>query len=328
MALFSSIIVSGIVIFTLILSLNIDIFDMLKEKPFISLFILIATEIIVGVVMTVVIGNPIVKLMDELERILKEITKGNYKVRLKDTKYLKEMNRNFNKMISELDSVEILRNDFVNNFSHELKTPLVSIKGYAEELKRGGLTEEEKNKYLDIIINESNRLTSLSTNILNLSKVEQQQILTDLAKVNVGEEVRQVVLIELKKIEKKNISLDLDIDDCYTLANEGMLEQVFINIIENSIKFTEPNGKINIKVYEKNSKVIVKIKDNGKGIERENLNHIFDKFYTTKDRNNNIGNGLGLALAKRIVDLHEGSIEVSSEKDKYTEFTIILRKED
>ena len=326
--LFSSIIVSGIVIFTLILSLNIDIFDILKEKPFISIIVLILTEIIVGVVMTIIIGNPIVKIMDELERILKEITKGNYKVRLKDTKYLKEMNRNFNKMISELDSVEILRNDFINNFSHELKTPLVSIKGYAEELKRGGLTEEEKNKYLDIIINESNRLTSLSTNILNLSKVEQQQILTDLAKVNVGEEVRQVVLIELKKIEKKNISLDLDIDDCYTLANEGMLEQVFINIIENSIKFTEPNGKINIKVYEKNSKVIVKIKDNGKGIERENLNHIFDKFYTTKDKNNNIGNGLGLALAKKIIDLHEGYIEVSSEKDKYTEFTIILRKED
>ena len=326
--LFSSIIVSGIVIFTLILSLNIDIFDILKEKPFISIIVLILTEIVVGVVMAIIIGNPIVKIMDELERILKEITKGNYKVRLKDTKYLKEMNRNFNKMISELDSVEILRNDFINNFSHELKTPLVSIKGYAEELKRGGLTEEEKNKYLDIIINESNRLTSLSTNILNLSKVEQQQILTDLAKVNVGEEVRQVVLIELKKIEKKNISLDLDIDDCYTLANEGMLEQVFINIIENSIKFTEPNGKINIKVYEKNSKVIVKIKDNGKGIERENLNHIFDKFYTTKDKNNNIGNGLGLALAKKIIDLHEGYIEVSSEKDKYTEFTIILRKED
>ena len=326
--LFSSIIVSGIVIFTLILSLNIDIFDILKEKPFISIIVLILTEIIVGVVMAIIIGNPIVKIMDELERILKEITKGNYKVRLKDTKYLKEMNRNFNKMISELDSVEILRNDFINNFSHELKTPLVSIKGYAEELKRGGLTEEEKNKYLDIIINESNRLTSLSTNILNLSKVEQQQILTDLAKVNVGEEVRQVVLIELKKIEKKNISLDLDIDDCYTLANEGMLEQVFINIIENSIKFTEPNGKINIKVYEKDSKVIVKIKDNGKGIERENLNHIFDKFYTTKDKNNNIGNGLGLALAKKIIDLHEGCIEVSSEKDKYTEFTIILRKED
>ena len=278
--------------------------------------------------MAIIIGNPIVKIMDELERILKEITKGNYKVRLKDTKYFKEMNRNFNKMISELDSVEILRNDFINNFSHELKTPLVSIKGYAEELKRGDLTEEEKNKYLDIIINESNRLTSLSTNILNLSKVEKQQILTDTKRVNVGECVRQVVLMELKKIEKKNIDLDLEIDDCYTLANNGMLEQVFINIIENSIKFTEPNGKINIKVYVNDSKVIVKIKDNGKGIERENLNHIFDKFYTTKDKNNNSGNGLGLALAKKIIDLHEGCIEVSSEKDKYTEFTIILRKED
>ena len=184
--LFSSIIVSGVVIITIILSLNINILDMLKEKPFISIFILIITEVLVGIIMTIAIGNPIIKIMDELEKILKEITNGNYKVRLKDTKYLKEMNKNFNKMVAELDSVEILRSDFINNFSHELKTPLVSIKGYAEELKRGDLTKEEKDKYLDIIITEANRLTSLSTNILNLSKIEKQEILTDTKKVNIG----------------------------------------------------------------------------------------------------------------------------------------------
>lgn len=276
--------------------------------------------------MTIVIGNPIIKVMDELEKILKEITNGNYKVRLKDTKYLKEMNKNFNKMVAELDSVEILRSDFINNFSHELKTPLVSIKGYAEELKRGDLTEEEKNKYLDIIITEANRLTSLSTNILNLSKIEKQEILTDTKKVNIGESVRQVVLMELKKIEKKNISLNLEIDDCYSLVNEGMMEQVFINIIENSIKFTDANGKISIKVYEDKDKVKIKINDNGKGIAKENLDHIFDKFYTTKDKNNNIGNGLGLALTKKIIDLHGGKIAVNSEKDKYSEFIISLKK--
>lgn len=324
--LFSSIIVSGVVIITIILSLNINILDMLKEKPFISIFILIVTEVLVGIIMTIAIGNPIIKIMDELEKILKEITNGNYKVRLKDTKYLKEMNKNFNKMVAELDSVEILRSDFINNFSHELKTPLVSIKGYAEELKRGDLTKEEKDKYLDIIITEANRLTSLSTNILNLSKIEKQEILTDTKKVNIGESVRQVVLMELKKIEKKNLSLDLEIDDCYSLVNEGMMEQVFINIIENSIKFTDANGKISIKVYEDKDKVKIKINDNGKGIEKENIDHIFDKFYTTKDKNNNIGNGLGLALAKKIIDLHGGKIAVNSEKNKYSEFIISLKK--
>lgn len=324
--LFSSIIVSGVVIITIILSLNINILDMLKEKPFISIFILIITEVLVGIIMTIAIGNPIIKIMDELEKILKEITNGNYKVRLKDTKYLKEMNKNFNKMVAELDSVEILRSDFINNFSHELKTPLVSIKGYAEELKRGDLTKEEKDKYLDIIITEANRLTSLSTNILNLSKIEKQEILTDTKKVNIGESVRQVVLMELKKIEKKNISLNLEIDDCYSLVNEGMMEQVFINIIENSIKFTDANGKISIKVYEDKDKVKVKIKDNGRGIAKENIDHIFDKFYTTKDKNNNIGNGLGLALAKKIIDLHGGKIEVNSLKNKYSEFIITLKK--
>lgn len=324
-ALLSSLAVIALILF--ILNLNIDVFAMIKEKTLLSIVIIIVAEMLFGGVATIIIGNPIIKIMDEIERILKEITMGNYKVRLKETKYLKDINRNFNKMISELDSVEILRSDFINNFSHELKTPLVSIKGYAEELKRNDLTEEEKNKYLDIIINESNRLTSLSTNILNLSKVEQQQILTDKTKINVGEQIRQVILIELKKIEKKNINLDLDIDDCYIEANEGLIEQVWINIIENSIKFTETNGNLSIKVKEEEDKIVVKIKDNGIGIEEESLNHIFDKFYSTKDSNGKTGNGLGLALTKKILDLHNASVLVNSSKNKYTEFIIKFNKE-
>lgn len=324
-ALLSSLAVIALILF--ILNLNIDVFAMIKEKTILSIVIIIVAEMLFGGVATIIIGNPIIKIMDEIERILKEITMGNYKVRLKETKYLKDINRNFNKMISELDSVEILRSDFINNFSHELKTPLVSIKGYAEELKRSDLTEEEKNKYLDIIINESNRLTSLSTNILNLSKVEQQQILTDKTKINVGEQIRQVILIELKKIEKKNINLELDIDDCYIEANEGLIEQVWINIIENSIKFTETNGNLSIKVKEKEDKIAVKIRDNGIGIEEESLNHIFDKFYSTKDSNGKIGNGLGLALTKKILDLHSASVLVDSNKNKYTEFIIKFNKE-
>ena len=227
-ALLSSLAVIALILF--ILNLNIDVFAMIKEKTILSIVIIIVAEMLFGGVATIIIGNPIIKIMDEIERILKEITMGNYKVRLKETKYLKDINRNFNKMISELDSVEILRSDFINNFSHELKTPLVSIKGYAEELKRSDLTEEEKNKYLDIIINESNRLTSLSTNILNLSKVEQQQILTD-------------------------------------------------------------------------------------------------KFYSTKDSNGKILNGLGLALTKKILDLHSATVLVDSNKNKYTEFIIKFNKE-
>lgn len=105
-----------------------------------------------------------------------------------------------------------------------------------------------------------------------------------------------------------------------------MIEQVFINIIENSIKFTDNNGKISIKVYEDKDSVKVKIKDNGREIEKENLDHIFDKFYTTKDKNNNIGNGLGLALTKKIIDLHGSKIAVNSEKNKYSEFVISLNK--
>ena len=230
-------------------------------------------------------------------------------------------------MVSELDSVEILRDDFVNNFSHEFKTPIVSIKGFAEELKRNDLTEEERIKYLDIIIEESNRLAELSTNILNLSKIEKQTILTDKVKVNIGEQMRKVILVEMKKIEHKNIELNLEIDDVNAIVNEGLMEQVWINIIENAIKYSNQNGILDISVKNNGEEIIVKIKDNGIGIEEEELEHIFNKFYKIDKSASSPGNGIGLELAKKIVDLHEGKIEVKSKINEGTEFTIELKKQ-
>ena len=227
-------------------------------------------------------------------------------------------------MISELDSVEILRSDFVNNFSHELKTPIVSIKGYAEELKKDDLTEEEKEKYLDVIIEESNRLSSLSTNILNLSKIEKQEIVSNKNKINIGEQIRKVILMEYKKIEKNNLEIDVDIDDCYSIVNEDLMEQVWINLIENAIKFNKKNGKIFVKVKKVNDKITISIKDTGVGIDEDKINRIYDKLYTTSEKNGKSGNGLGLALTKKILNLHNGSIEANSKLNKGTEFIILL----
>lgn len=316
-----------VVIIFFILNLNIDIAEFMNNHTFVTTGILLVVPLVIGTVITILIGNPVLKIMKNLSKAINEISNGNYKVRLPETNPLKELNQNFNKMVSELDSVEILRDDFVNNFSHEFKTPIVSIKGFAEELKRNDLTEEERIKYLDIIIEESNRLAELSTNILNLSKIEKQTILTDKVKVNIGEQMRKVILVEMKKIEHKNIELNLEIDDVNAIVNEGLMEQVWINIIENAIKYSNQNGILDISVKNNGEEIIVKIKDNGIGIEEEELEHIFNKFYKIDKSASSPGNGLGLALAKKIVDLHEGKIEVKSKINEGTEFTIELKKQ-
>ncbi len=319
--------ISSLIVFIIIyfiLNINIDMTQKIQNSPLIAIIILLIAQLIISGLMTLIIGNPVIRVMDEIEKVIEEISNGNYKVRIKETKPLKHIKHNFNKMIAELDSVEILRSDFVNNFSHELKTPVVSIKGYAEELKRDDITTKEKTDYLNIIIEESNRLASLSTNILNLSKIERQEIVTNKTKVNIGEQIRKVVLIEYKKIEQANLDLDLDIDDCYSIVNEDLMEQVWLNLIENAIKFNKKNGQIAIKVKKENEKIKVIIKDTGIGIEPDKLSHIYDKFYTTSTKNGKNGNGLGLALTKKIINLHNATIDVTSKKNKGTEFKILL----
>lgn len=315
----SSLIVSFLICF--ILNKFWNVYDLLKSNMYIGLFILFISQIIINFIITLLISNPVLKIMNEIESVLNEITKGNYKVRLKKTKILLELSNNFNKMVSELDSVEILRSDFVNNFSHELKTPVVSIKGYAEELKKGDLSIEEQQKYLDIIIEESNRLSSLSTNILNLSKVEKQEILTKREKVNIGEQIRKVILMEYKKIEKHNINLDLNIDDCYANINKDLMEQVWINLLDNAIKFNKENGNIKIYTYKKENNIYCIFENTGKIIEKDEMEHIFNKFYTS---NNKKGNGLGLAMIKKVLDLHNAVINVESKKGIGTRFEVIL----
>ena len=307
-----------------ILNLNMNLIEQIEANPLFAIIILVIAELVISVIMTIIIGNPAIKVLDDIEKVVREVSNGNYKGRIKESGVLKDVKHNFNKMVSELDSVEILRSDFVNNFSHELKTPIVSIKGYAEELKRDDLTKEEEENYLNIIIDESNRLTSLSTNILNLSKIEKQEIVTNKKKVNIGEQIRKVVLIEYKKIEQKEIELDLDIDDCYSIVNEDLMEQVWINLIENAIKFTNSKGKITIKVKKEEKNIRCIIQDNGIGMNPDHIGHIYDKFYTTSKEIGQNGNGLGLALTKKIIELHNFSIHVDSKEHKGTKFEILL----
>lgn len=227
-------------------------------------------------------------------------------------------------MAEELGSLEMLRSDFINNFSHEFKTPIVSLRGYAKVLKRKNLTDDERNDYLDIIINESERLAELATNVLQLSKVESQAIITEKTSFNLTEHIRTVIVLLEPKWSAKHISFQFDSSELMVTANEDMLSQVWINLLDNAIKYSPSYSEITIAMNSKDQQVRISIHNNGPGINESQQKNIFDKFYQGDSSHSSPGNGLGLSIAHKIVALHGGTIQVASSDDTGTTFEVTL----
>jgi signal transduction histidine kinase len=236
-----------------------------------------------------------------------------------------ELTDSFNKLAEELQNTEMLRTDFINNFSHEFKTPIVSIAGFAKLLKKGNLTEEQKIAYLDAIEEESLRLSYMATNVLNLTKVENQTILTDVTSYNLSEQLRASVLLLEGKWTKKEIDLCLDFEEYTIEANEELLKQVWINLIDNAVKFSPMGGAVVIGISELEDRLCVSIGNTGQPIPPDKLPRIFNKFYQADESHASEGNGIGLAIVKRVVDLHGGEVHVSSNGDM-TVVTVELPK--
>ncbi len=295
-----------------------------------SLFMITITIIIVstvvGTVFSLIIGRFPLRPIKEIVNATNQLAEGDFSARLNlpGPDEFKEINKSFNRMAEELGSIEILRSDFVNNFSHEFKTPIVSLRGFAKLLKSKDLTEEERDEYLDIIISESERLSRLSTNVLNLSKIENQTIITEKSTFNISEQIRRDILIFEPRWIGKNINLTVDMEELSYRGNEELLSEVWLNLIDNAIKFTPDGGNIQIKLLYVDDALFFKIKDSGKGIAAETAEHIFDKFYQGDTSHASEGNGLGLALAIKIVELHGGNITLKSKENNGCEFTVCL----
>lgn len=286
-------------------------------------------SLLVGAALSMVFSRfplaPLRELMEATDRI----AGGDYSARI-DLRYpdeLKQLSDKFNHMAEEIGSVEMLRSDFINNFSHEFKTPIASIQGFAEMLELGDLTEEERREYIHTIIEESSRLTALSTNILNLSKVEQQSILTDQRRFNVSEQLRQVIALLDKKWSEKGISIVFDCREVFYTGNEELLKQVWVNLTDNAIKFSPEGGEINIMIREGCDSVTVSFANRGTPIPPSALAHIFDKFYQADMSHATQGNGLGLSIAQKIARLHGGHIHAASSDADGTTFEVFLPKE-
>ena len=258
---------------------------------------------------------------------MNKVADGDYSVRINETAKTKEFNRifsNFNKMVEELSSVKTLREDFIREFSHEFKTPISSIHGFAELLAEGGLSEEEQKKFIKIIVDETDRLWKLADNTLILSKLENQQLAGDTEIIKLDEQLNEAIIMLAPKWEKKNLTLSSDLQPLTVRGNRPLIAQVWVNLISNAIKFTPEGGEITVGLTEADGRAVVTVKDNGTGIPQSDLIRIFDKFYRAPNSEKTEGNGLGLAICKRILDLHGGEISAESEQGRGSTFTVKL----
>lgn len=295
----------------------------------IPLLLFALISLIVGFFVSLFVSRRPMKPWYILTDAANRIAEGDYdvRVRIHGPETVENLFDSFNHMAEELGSVEMLRSDFVNNFSHEFKTPIVSIRGFAKMLKKEGLTAEEREEYLDIIISESERLADLAENVLNLSRVEQQTILTEKTRFNLTEQIRLVVALMMSKWAEKDADISLSGEEVYITGNQEMMRQIWINLLDNALKFSTDPVIITIRIEKKNA-VSVAITDNGIGMSEETAKHIFEKFYQGDSSRDTKGNGLGLPLARRIAELHGGTLTAVSEEGKGTVMTVALPSED
>ena len=282
--------------------------------------------IVIGTIITAFVGRTILKPLHEISRATSEVARGNFKVRVRvpdDIEYGMLAN-NFNKMAVQLSEIETLRGDFISSVSHEFKTPLASIQGFAKLLQDENISEEDRKEYTQVIIDETSRLTKLSTNILKLTKLENQKTIGKKSKFLLDEQIRKIIVMLEPEWSRKNIELDVDLEEITYIGNEELMAQIWQNIINNAIKFTGVGGNIGVKLYRSEQCIVVKISDDGPCIPDEKRTKIFEKFYQGDHSRSTDGNGLGLALVQRVVELCNGSVWVENTAPTGVCFTVQL----
>ena len=289
------------------------------------LFLSLIFCIIDGVQRKIMIERPVKKIL----AVTEELAKGNFTARAEDISAIPGRNEfdmiaeNINKMAQELSGIETLRTDFVSNVSHEIKTPLSVIGNYSTMLQSPDLTDEKRMEYAGAISDATGRLSELITNILKLNKLENQQIYPEKETYDLGEQLAECIVGFEDIWEKKNIELDTDIDDDLKItADKELLSLVWNNLLSNAFKFTEDGGTVKVTAYSVEGHIQVEVSDSGCGISEETGKHIFDKFYQGDTSHATKGNGLGLALVKRVIDICGAEITVKSELGKGTAFTV------
>lgn len=261
-----------------------------------------------------------------LSDAIRNVAGGDYTSKISTEKkaQITPIYEDFNKMCDELQSVQMLRYDFINSYSHEFKTPIASIKGFAELLLEKDMSREEQQMYLQIIVDESERLSSLSRNTILLSKLSSQSIVSGQEEYELGEQLRQSSIILSGKWLNKNIEFDCQLEEVHYIGNKEMMYHLWLNILDNAVKYTPEGGKITVSLIRENNEAVVRIEDTGEGISEEVRKHLFEPYFQGDSSHSKHGLGLGLAIVKRIVELCSGSIEIESKLGAGSVFTVRL----
>ena len=297
------------------------------------MFLVLALAIcfIISVIITDLMTKKYKKVMNDTSKCFKQLAQGDFTSKIEiDTNnvFINDLIENINKIIEELNSITLLKKDFIKNFSHEFKTPIVSIKGFSEILCNDTtLTEEEKMKYYQIIRDESTRLANLANMTLLLSKLNSDSIEIKKEPLYIDESIEESALLLYNQMEEKHINVDINLDHIQINASKELIKEVWINIINNAIKYTNEYGEISITSNILDNGYIFSFKDNGIGMSDEIKNHIFDEYYQGDNINKKYGIGLGLSICKKIVELHNWEIQVSSKINEGTTFNIFIPKE-
>lgn len=298
------------------------IFKIVASRVWFSLLL----YVLIGALLIILLAKRLVKPILKLTSATQEVAKGNFDIQVENKSHdeIGQLTKNFNKMTRELKNIEYLRKDFITNVSHEFKTPIASIQGFAKLLQKGNLSEEEKQEYSNIIVEETARLSNLSSNILKLSKLENQEIVEKKIVFSLDEQIRKSIVLLEHQWSKKNIEFDIELDKVQYQGDEELLQQVWMNLLGNAIKFSNRNSIIDIRLNQTATTVKVKITDHGIGMSEKTMMRIFEKFYQGDKAHSYEGSGLGLSLVKRILDLCGGNVYVESKVNEGSAFTVEL----
>lgn len=296
------------------------------DSPLVLMMALLVVSLVIGFLVTSLLSKLFFDPIKRLRKAMEQVAEGDFSVRLEDkssSREIMEIYSGFNLMAKELGATEILQTDFVSNVSHEFKTPINAIEGYTTLLQSDNLDEEQK-QYVEKILFNTRRLSSLVGSILLLSKIENQSIQTNRTRYRLDEQIRQSIVALEPAWEKKEIEFDVDMDRVEYVGDESMMRHVWDNLIGNAIKFDPPCGMVRIRLSQAGEKITFTIEDCGPGLTEEAKKHLFDKFYQADSSHKEEGNGLGLALVKRILAISGGEITAENLDGGGCRFTVIL----
>jgi signal transduction histidine kinase len=298
----------------------------LNDSPF-AYFFLCAVCVAAG--LSVLINSLFLKPIEKLSESMKKVSGGDFSIRLKEKSRIKEigeLNHSFNAMTEDLGATEVLQSDFVSNVSHEIKTPLNAIEGYATLLQDPDCTDAERKRYTEKILFNTKRLSELVGNVLILSKIESGSVEINEESYRLDEQIRHSIMLLESKWVEKDIEFDIELDEVIFTGDRVLLLHVWNNIISNAVKFSPCGGLVTIRLASDASGIVFSVEDCGPGIGETAKKHIFEKFYQEDSSHKQEGNGLGLALVKRIIDMVGGEITASNLPEAGSRFEVLLKK--